>query len=120
MHCPNVVDADYTMVVMGVMGIDGQQVRFCEYENDEVGEINNGNGDCLEERIGIECDNNFSVENWGKKGNNSDLVSSNGSVQDEEILVELGLLEIMSEEAKHDSAAELKGSFRVLWAILSR
>mmetsp|Transcript_8426 Transcript_8426/g.15334 ORF Transcript_8426/g.15334 Transcript_8426/m.15334 type:complete len:436 (-) Transcript_8426:28-1335(-) len=128
---PEVVDANNDVMAIGVMGEDGQQVRFCEFDDGKTGEIDNGDTstskDRLDQKIDIDCDDDFDMDEEEKNGNDSDN-SSNGSNQDEEIWAELGLSELISDEedeitnvekSVQTDLAELR-SFRVLWELLTR
>mmetsp|Transcript_1700 Transcript_1700/g.3622 ORF Transcript_1700/g.3622 Transcript_1700/m.3622 type:complete len:472 (-) Transcript_1700:149-1564(-) len=137
---PDVVDAD-SVLALGVMGEDGQQVRFCEYDDVNNGEINDGNAptsrDRLEKSTDMVDDSGFDVDeeetNNGNGYDSDGSDGSSGSAQDEEILRELGLSEMtseanennaegdmnMEESEPHANSEELR-SFRVLWELLSR
>ncbi|KAL7532982.1 hypothetical protein ACHAXR_004972 [Thalassiosira sp. AJA248-18] len=120
---------------VGVVGEDGQQVRFCEYDDDDnSGETNNDNTatsrDRLEQRIDIDYENDFVLDEEEKNENDSD----GSSDCDEDILRELGLSELISDEddaAEDDDEVEMEESgvhsnseefrsFRVLWELLTR
>lgn len=128
---PEVVDANDVMAI-GVMGEDGQQVRFCEFDDGKTGEINKGDTstskDRLDQRIDVDCDDDFDMEEEEKNSNDSDNSSNGSNNQDEEIWAELGLSELISDEedevinaekSVRTDSAELR-SFRVLWELLTR
>jgi hypothetical protein len=127
----NIVDAD-SVIALGVMGEDGQQVRFCEYV-DDAGENVEGcassSRDRLGERINSEVDEDDFDVNAEVHNSDSDGSSSLGSEADEEILHELGLSELIlddddfgCEESEARIAMDSKSlrSFRILWELLSR
>ena len=129
---PPVVDAD-GVVAVGIMGEDGQQIKFCE-----TGEEVSGNAaplssrNRLEQRLGSEYDDDLDVND--KEENICDLDrGSSGSdqddEQDEEILRELGLEQLISDEATDIMDVEEWGvqanseelrPFRIFWELLAR
>ncbi|KAL3770544.1 hypothetical protein ACHAWU_007816 [Discostella pseudostelligera] len=127
----NIVDAD-SVIAFGVMGEDGQQVRFCEYvdDNGENGEeYVSSSRDRLDQRINFEIDEDDFGINDDDNSAASDGSSSLGSNADEEILHELGLSGLIlddgnfeSEDAEATIALDSKNlrSFRILWELLSR
>ena len=126
---PDNVDAN-SVIALGVMGEDGQRVRFCEYkdisENGEVGATSSR--DRLGERINSKFDEDDANTNEEDDTSDSDRSSTSlGSAPDEEILHELGLSElILDDDDDYDSESRITmdskklRSFRILWELLSR
>ena len=130
---PPVVDAD-GVVAVGIMGEDGQQIKFCETGE----EVSGGNTaslssrNRLEQRLGSEYDDDLDVNDKEENICALDRGSSGGDEddeQDEEILRELGLEQLISEETTDimemddlgaQSNSEELRPFRVLWELLAR
>lgn len=126
---PEAVDADAAIAV-GVVGEDGQQVRFCEYGDEKTDENDVGDKsssrDRLEQRVDEESDDDFDINEEVRNGNDSDS-DSGGSKEDADILRELGLSDLIDmneeDEMEIDRSDAKSGdlrSFRVLWELLSR
>ena len=135
---PQVVD------IMGIIDNDTKNVvRFCELndQEDEMDNTNNGGSsrDRLEQRIPFENDLddvNMDDDSLNKGGyDDEDASYSSGSDQDDEILKELGLHELIEEEANDndDGNNEDTGmdermpeestnirTFRTFWELLTR
>jgi len=104
------------VIALGVMGDDGQHVRFCEYNDDGYGDSNNRKAasgrDRLEEQLDdddVECDNDNDTldetgedEDEGGVGTNDYDGNSSGSDRDDEIWEELGLSELMMSDDEYD------------------
>jgi len=132
-------DPDY-VVAVGVVGEDGQHVRFCEYEDEEEesGDIDSpSTRNRLDQKIsnsetyegsGLDDDYECILNEEEKKSDASD----DDSDEDEEILAELGLLELMNDELEDEmidnehsisnigTRPDEPRSFLVLWEALTR
>jgi len=133
---PQVVD------IMGIMDNDTKNVvRFCEL-NDEHDDNNGSSRDRLEQRIQYENDIedvNMDDNSLNKGGyDDEDASCSSGSDQDDEILKELGLHELIEEEANDNDDEGMDNedigmnsesmpeestnirTFRTFWELLTR
>ena len=120
---PDVVDAD-SVIALGVMGEDGQQVRFCEYVHDD--EISKGCASNSRVRLDQRMNSEVDAEEDNSDSDDGSS-SSHGSAPDEEILRELGLSELNLDDDNNESddvnatmSMENLRSFRILWELLSR
>ena len=109
-------------IAVGVLGKEGQQVRFCEYERDDAGGTS---GDAASGRERLERrveahDEDFDVTD--EEEDTDEEESSGGSDHDDEILAELGISEMMFDEEDGTSPedAREKRVFLVLWDLLAR
>ncbi|KAL9187703.1 hypothetical protein ACHAXT_006081 [Thalassiosira profunda] len=123
---PPVVDAN-GVIAVGVMGEDGEQVRFCEYGGEPSGGVAE-DAASSRDRLGqrIQAEDDVEYEDVREHGSDSEDGSSDGD-HDERILEELGMSELMcdadgedAEESEPHSNAEEVRSFRILWELLTQ
>ncbi|KAL7548396.1 hypothetical protein ACHAWF_016836 [Thalassiosira exigua] len=129
---PPVVNADAALAV-GVMGEEGQ-VRFCEYGDDDErggrgggeGEDSSSSRDRLDRRLGAEGDVFACVSDGEEDVDSSSVGSENDDERDMDILRELGLSDVISDDeddSEVTATPEFSGekrAFRVLWEQLAR
>ena len=143
-----IVNDDKTIMAVGVMDDSGKQVRFCEYDTTNDANIINGSDnqggsgrDRIERRIDLveEIDEEEIISEEAVGAYDDDDNTSCGSdTQDDEILKELGLFELLSNEEedydaidmgeeeveldmpKYENLEQEKRSFRIFWELLTR